>query len=927
MRLHRSYIKVLILLGLALSGCTLFHLNDERPLLPEEIVSMKEEADSLRREGRRLREKSDFAEALELQTRALDLSMRTGDTLRIVQDYNQLATTFRRLGRMEQAINYHYQALGYAEVCSDTTETARKNLVVSLNGLGNAHLSLGNDRLAEECFRRALKGEMELDSHLGMAINYANLGSIYDRKGQYDSARWYYDQSMAENKIIDSKMGQSLCLVHFGRLYEHQDSLKAAEQEYRQAVALMSGNEDRWHAIEPLLALGSNLLRQGNITEATHYADEANNLAIEMHSFQHLHEAADLQASIYESTGKAKEALAAYKISEAWNDSTNNRDENHTIRDICIRYEQRETEREMAKLQEAYQSNDQMHNIIFWVELGLLLLALVVAGLLWYASVTRKARLDALNKLDSMRTTFFRNITHEFRTPLTIILGLSDQLKDESLATPQRKHFINSIQQQGKTLLELVNQLLSYSKLMAGYGQCKWCHGDVVAYIRLKMASYADFARMRNIELKFVSDQDQIVMDFVPEFYEKIISNLLGNAFKFTSSGGSITVQASMREDHVVLDFIDTGTGISPEDKDHIFDQFYQGQTSRMQGSTGIGLPFVQQMVHHMGGIITAKDNLPHGTDIQIILSPNCNEEGAEIQPWTLQESLANQSSPTTTHSLTAETDKQEPDSEHEDSTLPLLMVVEDNPDVAEYIGVVLQTHYRVIKACDGYDAINKASKSLPDVIVTDLMMPGMDGYQLCHSIRQSQVMSDVPIVIVSARLEDNDRVRGYEDGADGYLLKPFNPNELIALLSRLLKQRHQTREYMRQIIAGEYPTLQKNDSEAEEIDVREFLQKLHEVVDKQMVVGDMQLETISTQMNMSRSTLARRIKQIVGCAPSAYILQLRLNHAKELLQEPKMTIGEVSLMCGFDDLSYFSRVFRQNFEQTPTQFRASLEK
>lgn len=925
---HRSFLSLLILLGLAFSGCTLFNLNDNRPLLPEEIQALKVEADSLRLQGRHLREKSEFAEALELQTRALELSRQTGDTLSIVQDFNQLATTFRRLGRMEQAVSFHYQALNYAEVCSDTSEVARKNLVVSLNGLGNAHMSLGYDRLAEECFRRALVGEIELDSHLGMAINYANLGSIYNRKEQLDSARCYYELSMAENQLIQSAMGMSLCHVYFGQLYEKQDSLQAAEREYRLAAELMSGNEDRWHAIEPLLALGANLLRQGRVIEATNYADEANSLATEMHSFQHLHEATKLQASIFEAIGKPKEALNAFKQSVAWQDSTNNRDENHTIRDICIRYEQRQTEREMNKLQKAYESNSQMHNIIFWVELGLLLLALIIVALLWYASNSRKSRIEALDKLDSMRTTFFRNITHEFRTPLTVILGLSEQLKDETLSETQRKHFISSIQQQGNNLLDLVNQLLSYSKLMAGYGQCKWCHGDVIAYIRLKMASYADFAKMRNIELKFVSDQEQVEIDFVPEFYEKIINNLLGNAFKFTSSGGSITIKASMREDHFVINVIDTGTGISPEDKEHIFDQFYQGQNSRMEGSTGIGLPFVQQMVHHMGGIISANDNLPHGTDMQIILSPRCNEEGADIQPWTLQETLASQSSPSANiHTLVNDGEKKNNYNEQEDVSLPLLMIVEDNPAVAEYISLILQTHYRVIKACDGFDAINKASKSLPDIIVTDLMMPGMDGYQLCHSIRQSQVMSDVPIIIVSARSEDNDRVRGYEDGADGYLLKPFNPNELIALLSRLLTQRHQSHEYIRRIIAGEYPTLQHDETEAEELDVREFLQKLHEVVDKQMVAGDMQLETISARMNMSRSTLARRIKQIVGCSPSAYILQLRMNHAKELLQNPKLTIGEASLMCGFDDLSYFSRVFRQNFDQTPTQFRASIDK
>lgn len=787
---HLCYLVALTLLGLTMGGCTLFNMDDERPLMPEEIRSMKVEADSLRKQGRRLREKSEFAEALDLQTRALDLSKQTGDTLYIVQDLNQLATTFRRLGRTEQAITYHYQALSYAEVCSDTSEVARKNLVVSLNGLGNAHLSLGNDRLAEECFRRALVGEIAIDSHLGMAINYANLGSIFERKERYDSARWCYEQSMAENQLIQSTMGMSLCHVHFGQLYERQDSLDEAEREYRRAAALMSGNEDRWHSIEPMLALGENLLRQGRIREATDYANEAYSLAKEMQSFGLLHKTAQLQARIYEASGHAKEALDAYKQSAAWQDSTKNRDEDHAIRDLCIRYEQRQTRREMERLQEAYDTNTKMHAIVFWVELGLLLLALIVAALLWYASYSRKSRLEALNKLDDMRSSFFSNITHEFRTPLTVILGLSEQLKDENVPTTQRQHFIGSIQQQGRTLLELVNQLLSYSKLIAGYSQCEWRHGDVIAYIRLKTANFADFARARNIELRFVSEKDQFEMDFVPEFYDKIISNLLSNAFKFTPSGGSIMVKASMREEHFVLNVTDTGSGISPEDRDHIFDQFYQGHNSTMQGSTGIGLSFVQQMVRHMGGIITAKDNLPHGTDIQIIVSPHCPNESEEIKPWSLQEVLATQPVATETD-LYQDNAQNDPNNAGDDTSRPLLMVVEDNPDVAEYIDIVMKNQYRVMKAYDGYDAINKARKHKPDAIVTDLMMPGMDGYQLCQSIRQSQMMADVPVIIISAHSEDTKRSQS-KYGPNGYMVKPFNPNELQAMLTRLLAERQQ---------------------------------------------------------------------------------------------------------------------------------------
>jgi len=587
----------------------------------------------------------------------------------------------------------------------------------------------------------------------------------------------------------------------------------------------------------------------------------------------------------------------------------------------------------MKQLQEAYDANDYMHDIIFWVEFALLVVALISLVLIFYAAQNRKTRLEAMSRLEKMRTTFFRNITHEFRTPLTVILGLSQQLKNEDVQPRQRIHFLESIEHQGRTLLETVNQLLSLSKLMAGYGNYRWCHGDIIAFLRMSLSGYTDFAQMRNLQLQFVSSQKTIEMDFVPEFYEKIMNNLLGNALKYTPSGGSVTVQAELKAKHLVLDVFDTGCGIAEEDLPHIFEMFYISKQADKQGSSGIGLSFVKQMVHQMGGIISASPNLPRGTDIKITISTKCNDPDAEIAPWAIADAVSGSSGGSKAAMVPGMSDSRSVDSDviemKPDSPFPKVLVVEDNTDIAEYITVLLNANYYVIKAYDGYDALRKAGQQLPDLIITDLMMPGMDGYELCHSIRQSQVLSDVPIIIVSARSEDTDRVKGYEDGADAYLLKPFNPAELKALISRLLDQRRLSRIRMQHLIADVESNALAQVKLAEDVDfdIRKYLRQIQEVVDKQMILGDLQLDTVARLMGTSRSTLARRIKQITGCAPSAYILQLRLDHACHLLASTDLSIGEISLACGFDDMSYFSRVFRQNFDITPSQYRATKQK
>lgn len=916
----------LLLFLIGMNGCSYKSIDGQESLSAQQIDSLKKEALELRNQGRDYRENGLYEEALNANVKALTISLRCNDTIGIVRDYNQLGTTFRRLGRMEQALNNHYLALGYAEAASyDTSAVARKNLVVSLNGLGNVHLTVGNTSAAERCFRRSLQGEESLESHLGMAINYANLGSIFESRNELDSARYYYEKSMEQNQIISSDRGIALCHIYFGNLYTKVDSLALAEKEYLKAAELMQTEQEMWHGIEPLLALGKNLYLQNRLDESAVYLDKAYELAVQMHSYEQLQEVSELKAELMERMGNMKEALSYYRMSKVWQDSLINPEHENAIRDICIKYEQNNTRREMQMLQTAYDANRKMQNMLSWIIVALLLSAFVTIGLMLYSLMIRKSKLQAMRRLQNLRDSFFRNITHEFRTPLTVILGLADQLTTEGLTEGQRAHFLKSIKQQGHSLLDLVNQLLALTKLMTGFDHCEWRRGDVVSLMRMCLSCYKDYADINHIQVRFSSSPSVIETNFVPEYYDRILRNLVGNAFKFTPSGGSIMVKATVKDGAMHLDVADTGVGIPEEDAPYIFDMFYQGKESSFTASTGIGLPYVREMVQQMGGTITALNNEPRGTIMHMVLPLNYKVQNVEIQPWTVSQQVEKCSALNESFSLAGIKTRSFESEDEEfvgDESLPLVLVVEDNADIADYITTLLVTRYRVIRAVDGYDALQKAASRLPNLIITDLMMPGMDGYQLCQSIRQSQILSDIPIIIVSARTEEADRIRGYEEGADGYLVKPFNPSELHALISRLLEQRLKGRQRMQQIASGVYDQLSDVLPEADRQDTTVFLQKLHAVIEKQMINGDLHLDTIAECMNLSRSTLVRSIKQITGCVPSAYILQVRLEQARQLLITSQLTIGEVALACGFDDMSYFSRVFKQNYNLSPTQYR-----
>lgn len=907
------YTFSLLLLTAFLGSCS-YPFGKEKAMSQAERDSLITQAADLRKEGRALRDKADFAQALQIQQQALSLSIQAQDTLSIIQDYNQLGTTFRRMGRLEEAIRQHYDALFYAEgQKNDTSYQSKKNLVVSLNGLGNAQLTLGNNDEALQCFRRALQGEIELNSGLGQAINYANIGSIMENYGQLDSAQAYFSQSMQKNVEIENKTGAALCYTYFGQLNELKGNYDAAEREYREATRLMKDNEDQWHAVEPMIALGNLLIKQGKMSEAEDIISQVATITSQISSFELLRDAEKLQAVFSEKRGDYKTALLHHQLSHAYEDSITSPENERYIREICINYERQKSEREMDIMRQAYESQHKLHRRTEQFGAILLFMALIGLIILIYVYRLRSKSVEALRSVQDMRTTFFTNITHEFRTPLTVILGLANQLKSPDIDPELRFNYLDSIRKQGNTLLDLVNQLLSMSKLMAGFGQEEWRHGNLLDYVRMFMAGYSDYAHTRQIKLNVICNETQMEMDFVPKHIERILRNLLSNSFKFTPSGGSITMTLSRQSKYVTLELADSGCGISSKDLPHVFEPFYQGSASRKQGSTGIGLPFVKQMVKNMGGIIHVENHLPHGTLVSITL-PTTYTGTDEVRPWSIQDDYGQllQSAPVQNRQL-----EEQPDSDY-----PVVMVVEDNDDVADYLDLLLKGQYRIVKAVDGYDALHKAEVQLPDLIITDLMMPGMDGYELCRAIRQSEILGDVPIIVVTARSNDEDRIRGIEAGADAYLVKPFNAEELKVRVGKLLAHRRLVHEHLQQAISSATQGISGQQIRPEDI---AFMERLNHVVEEQMLKGDLSIDTIASLMANSKSTFNRHIKALTGISSAAYILQLRLKKACQMLtsQETK-SIGEISMSCGFDDMSYFSRVFKQNFGQTPSDYRQS---
>ena len=728
--------------------------------------------------GKELRNDSRFDEALKVHSEGLKQAETLGDTLEIVQALNNIGTVYRRMGMLDMAQDYHYRAFAICKESADTSFTTKKNRVVSLNGLGNIYLTLGNYARADSALRLALAGERELNSALGQAINYANIGSIFSHREQLDSAWRYYRQSMGLNLQAGNTLGVALCHIYFGELHEKEHDYEKAISEYDKAYQQLQSSQDEWHAMNPLIALAGIYTQMGNDTKAQEYLDKALHAARAINSHEHLAEVYNLYYKLYKRKGNYSAALAAHEKAAAMEDSVVDMEKLNRIQNAGLLIERNIQARAMNEVNtnlKNEQSARFTNTIVFIIIIIILIGTLVV---FYFVQRIHRRNHLALKSLAEMRESFFTNITHEFRTPLTVILGLSRELPNKS--PDELKQDVYAIEQQGNNLLTLINQLLDISKIKSKMGKTDWRNGNITTYVSMLVDTYRNYASSKNIDLQLFV-KEPVTMDFVPDYINKVFNNLLSNAFKFTPEHGKITVAMWHEDSNLLIEVSDTGEGMDKETANNVFNPFYQGVTDSMNIGTGIGLALVKQVIDSLNGKINVRSREGYGTTfhIEIPITNECNVKLNE-QPMDNTPIL-----PTEEKILT--------DTDAEDNQYTML-VIEDNRDIATYIGEVLSERYAVAYATNGEDGWQKAINLVPDLIITDLMMPGMDGLELCRRIRSNDVVNHIPIVIVTAKISDQERIKGFEAGADAYLAKPFNVDELRTVVERLLDRQRSLR-------------------------------------------------------------------------------------------------------------------------------------
>lgn len=462
--------------------------------------------------GRTYREDNFFMKAIDCHQREMALGEQLHDTIAMAQALNNIGTNYRRMGILDEAINYHYRALHISEEFSYKDDrTARKNRVVSLNGIGNICLTLGDKETADSVFHAALEGEKSLGSNLGQAINYANIGSIFEQSNRLDSAWVYYRHSMEQNRLAESDLGISLCYTHFGRLYDKQGKTAEAIAEYRKAYEIMKPSGDRWHTMEPCLALAEIHLKTGDYNAAMHYLEIADQLAHDLHSLEHQSQIARIYYEIYSRKGDYARALRYYKEYNELGDSVASEKNIIHMQNMRMRYENERHRAEMDAVNNEYKAERTLRRLSFAATVLVIVLATVIISFMFYALRARKRKQLLQHQMDEMRISFFTNITHEFRTPLTVILGYSHMLEEGKVPAGDIRKVGSMVSRQGSRLLSLINQLLDIQKVKSAIGQPDWHRGDVVLFISNIVEGYLNLAHSRGIRILYAPKQQDYV--------------------------------------------------------------------------------------------------------------------------------------------------------------------------------------------------------------------------------------------------------------------------------------------------------------------------------------------------------------------------------------------------------------------------------
>ncbi len=691
----------------------------------------------------------------------------------------------------------------------------------------------------------------------------------------------------------------------------HREEHSNAEALCLQRLELLEANQDSLRMGYAFADLGTIYLRLDDDEKSQEYLNIARAIANQK-------EDTDLNQLclkfLVDVLVKTENWQGALEATQEWSETLQkiNRDnDTRMVKEMEITYDTRNKEREIQLLATQnqliqQQQKAQKRTLLFVV--GALSILLV---LLYYLFQLKQRTNTKLKEVDVLKSQFFANISHEFRTPLSLIQGpLEQEMERNDLDDEQARRF-HIMHRNTNRLRRLVNDLLELSQLQAGQRQLKVQPVHVSNHFKTIFANFQSKAMAKKQQYTYSVNVNSEIGYYDPDVIESITYNLLSNAFKYTPSAGSIKARVDEVNAGIRIEIQDTGMGLTNKEQAQIFERFYRidnSDTASAEGA-GIGLALVKELVKTQLGSIELQSELQKGSTFIVDLPINkSNYASQQIATEVLHLNRDNTFS-ASEHSMYSETEQD----------AHVLLIVEDNADLRAHIASLFKEKFTIIQAPNGQIGLEKAILRIPNMIITDMMMPEMDGQALANALKDDERTSHIPVLMLTAKAEQNDKLRALQIGIDDYITKPFNNQELVIRVQNLVQQREKLRQKYSSdaILDAKKVTLSSTDER--------FWQKVETVLKQQLTESDFNVERFGKHLNMSRMQLHRKLKALTGLSTSAFIRKQRLKLAVSLIRERNTDISEVAYAVGFNNSAYFSRLFKEEFGSSPSEFRHQI--
>ena len=876
--------------------------------------------------------------------KALEIAEAVNDKRAILKACYQIAEYLSEYQHnYDVALLYYQQIL---EICK--ADSAEAGMAGVLNDMGNVYKLTGNDSLALSLYNESLHIAERLKHRHSIANAYRNIGELYFQKKNFQDAFTYYSKCYETGCDKCPPIAFHQVLINMGQVYLAAGDDKNALKFFNKSLSLADSADANYERAVSYSALADVYQSEHNTAAAVEHYRTALNLASNANSLSLRKESALKLSEAYSRRKNYKEAYKYLELSKSIADSLHKIGEAENLSRLETKFEfqnlKAQKELDEARADEEIREQAQQKYIFL---AGFLLVTVFVAVI--YSNFRRKKKDNAvlerqklqieemsgeIHEADQKKLSFFTNISHELKTPLTLILGPTEKLIAGN-TNNQNSGLLSIIRRNTLHLHNLINQLLDIRKLDTGNIKLRVAEGDIAGYCKGIYSTFCHIAEENNITYSFHTSEETIIGWFDRDILEKALNNLLSNAFKYTPQGGTIclTLSAIFKPEHepaqVEIVVRDNGKGIPDDQVQYVFDRYYQVENTNtgFNTGTGIGLAYTKELIGLHKGSLRLESKLNHGSTftLRLPIDETCylpgeksggngaqEENGStDVRQKYLEEIIAMES---------AETQAEVPYSGKADEESKIMLIVEDNSDLRTFLKSIFADEYMIYEAAEGNTGRRIANELIPDVIISDIMMPGMDGLELTRMLKSNIHTNHIPILILTAKTGDEHEMEGLKTGADDYLTKPFNAEILSMRVNRLVESKKKLREYF----TREFLLNPKEVKLASPED--EFLKKAVKVVENNIANPNLNVEMLMEALCVSRMQLHRKLKALTNYSANVFIRNIKLKRAAQLLRQKSLNITEVLYESGFNSPSYFSSCFKEMYGCVPKEYSSMLQ-